>query len=172
MDPPNQKPLEIHFVTTTDSPEFTHLTRSLTQTSLVGLDAEWKPVRTHQNSFPTVSLLQIACQLGDDEVVFLLDLISLPLSSIWEPLREMLVSADILKLGFRFKQDLVYLSSTFCEQGCNPGFDKVWIHIENWLDVIVRYNNQLHWLVKLEFLIELVVERNRWLHWRDSTMLM
>lgn len=129
MDPENQKSLEIHLVTATDSPEFTHLTRSLTQTSLVGLDAEWKPVRTQQKSFPTVSVLQIACQLGDDSVVFLLDLLALPLSSIWESLREMLVSTDILKLGFRFKQDLVYLSSTFCSQGCNPGFDKVRILI-------------------------------------------
>ncbi|CAJ2674747.1 unnamed protein product [Trifolium pratense] len=137
MDPPNQKPLEIHLVTTTDSPEFTHLTRSLTQTSLVGLDAEWKPVRTHQTSFPTVSLLQIACQLGDDSVVFLLDLLSLPLSSLWESLKEMLVSPDILKLGFRFKQDLVYLSSTFCSQGCNPGFDKV----EPYLDITSVYNH-------------------------------
>jgi hypothetical protein len=131
MDPPNQKPLEIHLVTTTDSPEFTHLTRSLTQTSLVGLDAEWKPVRTHQTSFPTVSLLQIACQLDNESVVFLLDLISLPLSSLWESLKEMLVSPHILKLGFRFKQDLVYLSSTFCSQGCNPGFDKVRIQFNS-----------------------------------------
>ncbi|PNY12916.1 putative exonuclease mut-7 [Trifolium pratense] len=137
MDPPNKKPLEIHLVTTTDSPEFNHLTRSLTQTSLVGLDAEWKPVRTHQTSFPTVSLLQIACQLGDDSVVFLLDLLSLPLSSLWESLKEMLVSPDILKLGFRFKQDLVYLSSTFCSQGCNPGFDKV----EPYLDITSVYNH-------------------------------
>ncbi|XP_058724688.1 uncharacterized protein LOC131596132 [Vicia villosa] len=137
MDPQNQKPLEIHLVTATDSPEFTHLTRSLTQTSLVGLDAEWKPVRTQQKSFPTVSVLQIACQLGDDSVVFLLDLLAIPLSSLWEPLREMLVSADILKLGFRFKQDLVYLSSTFCSQGCNPGFDKV----EPYLDITSVYNH-------------------------------
>lgn len=126
MDDQNEKPLEVHLVTATDSPEFTHLTQALTQTSVVGLDAEWKPVRGHQASFPTVSLLQIACQLGDDSVVFLLDLLSLPLSSLWESLREMLVSPDILKLGFRFKQDLVYLSSTFCSQDCNPGFDKVW----------------------------------------------
>lgn len=49
----------------------------------------------------------------------------------------MLVSADILKLGFRFKQDLVYLSSTFCEQGCNPGFDKV----EPYLDITSVYSH-------------------------------
>ncbi|CAI8605711.1 unnamed protein product [Vicia faba] len=107
MDPQNQKPLEIHLVTATDSPEFTHLTRCLTQTSLIGLDAEWKPVRTQQKSFPAVSVLQIACQLGDDS------------------------------LGFRFKQDLVYLSSTFCDQGCNPGFDRV----EPYLDITSVYNH-------------------------------
>lgn len=125
MDHQSQKPFEVHLVTATDAPEFTNLTRVLTQASVVGLDAEWKPIRTQQTSFPTISLLQIACQLGDDSVVFLLDLFSLPLSSLWESLREMFVSPDILKLGFRFKQDLVYLSSTFCSQDCNHGFDKV-----------------------------------------------
>ena len=129
MDPQNHKPFEVHLVSSPDSPEFTLLTRALTRSSLVGLDAEWKPVRTHQTSFPTVSLLQIACQLGGDSepdsAVFLLDLLSVPLSSLWEPLREMLESPEILKLGFRFKQDLIYLSSTFCSQGCDPGFERV-----------------------------------------------
>ncbi|XP_061364430.1 uncharacterized protein LOC133307886 isoform X2 [Gastrolobium bilobum] len=141
MDPQNHKPLKVHLVSSTDSSEFTLLSQALTRTSLVGLDAEWKPVRTHQTSFPTVSLLQIACQLGgdseEDSAVFLLDLFSLPLSSLWEPLREMLVSPDILKLGFRFKQDLIYLSSTFCSQGCDPGFDKV----EPYLDITSVYNH-------------------------------
>ncbi|KAI3990724.1 hypothetical protein MKX01_023024 [Papaver californicum] len=36
----------------------------------------------------------------------------------------MFISPDILKLGFKFKQDLVYLSSNFSSQGSNPGFDK------------------------------------------------
>lgn len=35
------------------------------------------------------------------------------------------MSPDVIKLGFRFKQDLVYLSSTFREQGCDAGFDRV-----------------------------------------------
>ncbi|KAK7275710.1 hypothetical protein RIF29_16832 [Crotalaria pallida] len=141
-----KKPLKVHLVTSTDSPEFTLFTRSLTHTSLLGLDAEWKPFRTtHQttssSSFPTVSLLQIACQLHDgDSAVFLLDLFSLPLSSLWEPLREMLVSPDILKLGFIFKQDLIYLSSTFCSHGCEPGFDRV----EPYLDIMSVYNHLQH----------------------------
>lgn len=37
----------------------------------------------------------------------------------------MFVSQKILKLGFRFKQDLMYLSSTFCSKGCEPGIDRV-----------------------------------------------
>ncbi|KAL2550812.1 3'-5' exonuclease domain-containing protein [Forsythia ovata] len=38
--------------------------------------------------------------------------------------------------GFRFKQDLVYLSSTFCSQGCNSGFDGV----EPFIDITCIYN--------------------------------
>ena len=127
MDP------EIHLVSSTESPEFTLMTQSLTQSSLVGLDAEWKPILTHRHaSFPTVSLLQLACQLGSpsrpdsaNSLVFLLDLSAIPLSSVYELLRDVFVSPDVLKLGFRFKQDLIYLSSTFCSQGCEPGFDRV-----------------------------------------------
>lgn len=135
MESDSRKLPKVHLVCSTDSPEFALLNQALTRTSLVGLDAEWKPVRTHQTSFPTVALLQIACRLNaglgsdphesGDSVVFLLDLLSIPLSSLWESLRDMLASPDILKLGFRFKQDLIYLSSTFCSQGCDPGFDKV-----------------------------------------------
>ena len=110
------KLLKVHLVTCTDSAEFALLSSALTRTSVVGLDAEWKPVR---RLFPRVAVLQIAC---GDSAVFLLDLLSLPLSSLWAPLRELLLSPDILKLGFGFKQDLVYLSSTFASHG---GFDKV-----------------------------------------------
>ncbi|KAK1297284.1 hypothetical protein QJS10_CPB15g01144 [Acorus calamus] len=89
-------------------------------------------------SFPTVTLLQIACRLrpvgadADDDrstdhpvVVFLVDLLSVPPSPVWEMLRDLFVSPDVLKLGFKFKQDLIYLSSTFKSQGCDEGFDKV-----------------------------------------------
>ncbi|GMN44362.1 hypothetical protein TIFTF001_013570 [Ficus carica] len=134
MDLENQKAFKIHLVSSTDSPEFTHLTRALTRSSLVAIDAEWKPTRAgqlQQTGFPTVSLLQLACQLGGDSdesdhsVVFLLDLLLIPLPSIWELLRDVFISPDVLKLGFRFKQDLVYLSSTFSSHGCNLGFDRV-----------------------------------------------
>ncbi|KAK7293521.1 hypothetical protein RJT34_16389 [Clitoria ternatea] len=134
MDTQKQKALEVHLVTSTDSAEFTLLISALTRTSLVGLDAEWKPVRTQQNSFPTVSLLQIAC---GDSSVFVLDLLSLPLSSVWEPLRQLLLSPDILKLGYAFKQDLVYLSYTFSSLG---GFDKV----EPYLDIRSVYHHLQH----------------------------
>lgn len=127
-----QKPFKVHLVSSTDSPEFTHLTRTLTRSSIVSLDAEWKPTtrsdRQNPAPFPTVSLLQIACADSDessDSVVFLLDLLSIPLESISDSLRDALVSPDILKLGFRFKQDLIYLSSTFSCHGCDNGFDRV-----------------------------------------------
>ncbi|CAK7324222.1 unnamed protein product [Dovyalis caffra] len=145
MDLQIEKPLKIHLVTSTESPEFTHLTRSLTRSSIIGLDAEWKPIRgqTHQPTFPTVSLLQLACQLGhdsDESETFLLDLHSVPLPSIWELLREVFDSPDVLKLGFKFKQDLAYLSSTFCSQGCDPGFHKV----EPYLDITSIYYHMQH----------------------------
>lgn len=142
MDPRNQRPLKIHLVSSADSLEFTHMTQSLTRSSIVALDAEWKPTSTHQSHFPIVTLLQLACQPGsrlvseldesaesEGSVTFLLDLVSIPLTSIWEVLRDVFVSPDILKLGFRFKQDLVYLSSTFRAQGCDPGFDRVMLNL-------------------------------------------
>ncbi|KAK7377472.1 hypothetical protein VNO80_02897 [Phaseolus coccineus] len=123
--------LKVHLVTGTDTAEFRLLSEALGRSSVVGLDAEWKPVR---RSFPAVSVLQIGC---GDWGVFVLDLLSLPLSSLSEPLRELLLCPDILKLGFGFKQDLVYLSSTFCSHG---GFDKV----EPYLDIRSVYNHLQH----------------------------
>ncbi|KAJ0044543.1 hypothetical protein Pint_05109 [Pistacia integerrima] len=150
MDSNYHKPLRIHLVSSTDLPEFTHLTRALTRSNLIALDAEWKPIHSHQPNFPTVSLLQLACQLDprlssdsdelNETVVFLLDLSSIPLSSILELLKEVFVSPDVLKLGFKFKQDLIYLSSTFCSQGCEPGFDRV----EPYLDIASIYNYLQH----------------------------
>ncbi|KAM5557720.1 hypothetical protein ABKV19_024863 [Rosa sericea] len=144
MDPQNPMPLKTHLVSSTDSPEFTHLTSFLTRSTIIALDAEWKPLRSHHHTYPTVSLLQLACQLGhelaagdDSVVVFLLDLASVPLPSIWVLLRDAFVNPDVLKLGFRFKQDLVYLSSTFSSQGCDPGFDRV----EPYLDITSIYQH-------------------------------
>ncbi|XP_062120053.1 uncharacterized protein LOC133834453 [Humulus lupulus] len=147
----NPNAFKTHLVSSTDSPEFTHLTRALTRSSLVALDAEWKPTRSQKSSFPAVSLLQLACRLSprlvgssdelllpdEESVVFLVDLILIPLPSIWELLRDLFVSPDILKLGFRFKQDLVYLSSTFSSHGCNLRFDRV----EPFLDITSIYNH-------------------------------
>ncbi|KAL6132212.1 hypothetical protein ACLB2K_070583 [Fragaria x ananassa] len=140
MDPQNPTPLKTHLVSSTESPEFTHLTSSLTRSTIIALDAEWKPLRSHHPTYPTVSLLQLACQLGhelDSVVVFLLDLASLPFPSIWELLRDAFVSPDVLKLGFRFKQDLIYLSSTFSSMGCDSGFDRV----EPYLDITSIYQH-------------------------------
>ncbi|KAJ6833202.1 uncharacterized protein M6B38_341465 [Iris pallida] len=158
MDPtvPEPEPFEIHMVTSADSPELSHLRWALLHSSVVALDAEWKPklTRTHRPgpepkpkpepepgsapSFPTVALLQIACRVRSrgGSPVFLVDLLSVPLGSVWEMIRDMLVSPSVLKLGFRFKQDLVYLSSTFCSRGCQPGFDRV----EPFLDITSIYH--------------------------------
>lgn len=132
MDSHNAGPaFEIHVVSSIDSPEFTLLTHTLTHSHLIALDAEWKPLQTpDQRSFPRVSLLQIACQFHsdhrNDSVAFLLDLLSVPLSSIWHLLRDVFVSPYVLKLGFRFKQDLVYLSTTFSSYGGGvSGLDRV-----------------------------------------------
>ncbi|XP_059628999.1 uncharacterized protein LOC132271583 [Cornus florida] len=144
MEPEDQKPLTIYLVSSTDSPEFTHLSWALSRSSVIALDAEWKPIRGRNSTFPSVSLLQIACRLAgddsthqqDESLVFLLDLLAIHLPSVYELLRDVFVSPNILKLGFRFKQDLVYLSSTFCSQGCDPGFDRV----EPFLDITSIYN--------------------------------
>lgn len=155
MDLKYPKPLTIYWVSTTDSLEFTLLSWALTHSSIVALDAEWKPVRSHGAqepiaTFPTVSLLQLAFRLAesppelpistqfnkDESPVFLVDLQSIPLVSIYGQLKEMFESQKILKVGFRFKQDLMFLSSTFCSQGCEPGTDKV----EPFIDIASIYH--------------------------------
>lgn len=124
MEPTVRK--SIHLVTSCDSPEFAHLNNALTHSSVIGLDAEWKPHR-QASTFPSVALLQIACRLmdSDESPVFLVDLQTIHLPAVYELLKEVFVASNVIKLGFRFKQDLVYLSSTFCEGGCDPGFDIV-----------------------------------------------
>lgn len=136
-------PVETYLVTAVESPEYELLKRSLARSSVVGFDAEWKPWSrgddgddgTTKSSaalrpFPTVTLLQIACREAPDPAgrgtrVFLVDLLALELTEFWGTLRDAFESPHVLKLGFRFKQDLIYLSSTFAAQGCHPGFDKV-----------------------------------------------
>lgn len=132
MDPQNDRPsFEIHFVSSIDSPEFSQLTHTLTRSNLIALDAEWKPfqIPNQHSSFPRVSILQIACQFNsgerNDSVVFLLDLLSIPLSPVSDLLTDVFVSPHVLKLGFRFKQDLVYLSTTFSSYGGVSGLDRV-----------------------------------------------
>ncbi|KAL6509492.1 hypothetical protein OROGR_022802 [Orobanche gracilis] len=141
MEPRIQKHT-IYLVNSNDSPDITHMKHALSHSWVIGLDAEWKPNR-QSSTFPTVSLLQIACQLvnsagsdSDESLVFLLDLQEVHLPSVYELLREVFVAPDIIKLGFRFKQDLVYLSSTFCQQGCEPGFERV----EPFIEIMAIYN--------------------------------
>ncbi|KAL6953991.1 hypothetical protein U1Q18_041658 [Sarracenia purpurea var. burkii] len=148
MEPDDQIERTIYSISSVESAEFIHFTEALSRSSVIGLDAEWKPLRSPQSAFPIVSLLQIACQLSGNEathrqggtLVFLIDLLVIPLPSFYGLLRDVLVSPHILKLGFRFNQDLVYLSSTFCAQGCNPGFDRV----EPFLDITSIYNYLQH----------------------------
>ncbi|KAG2633334.1 exonuclease mut-7 homolog [Panicum virgatum] len=145
------------------SPELALLLRSLSAARVVALDAEWKPRRRGSPAaagtgggsspasapapappqFPTVTLLQVACRGGDggeDErercEVFVVDLLAVPLADLWAPLRELFERPGVLKLGFRFKQDLVYLSATFAAAlGGDAGFDRV----EPFLDVTNIY---------------------------------
>lgn len=152
MDYTSQKRLAIHFVASSDSPEFARLSSAITRSWVVALDAEWKPVRTPQHtlSFPRVCLLQLAFRLGPqrgadseadgDSVVFLIDLLAVSLPPFHELLTDLFTSPDVLKLGFKFKQDLIYLSSTFCDEGCDPGFDRV----EPYIDVTSVYNLMRH----------------------------
>ena len=148
-------PFAVHLVTGGgSSPELALLLRSLAAARVVALDAEWKPRRRGSPAaaapaalgdgttlaakaspappkFPTVTLLQVACRVGDGgegerSEVFVVDLLSVLLADLWAPLRELFERPDALKLGFRFKQDLVYLSSTFSAAlGCDSGFDRV-----------------------------------------------
>ncbi|XP_026432791.1 exonuclease mut-7 homolog isoform X1 [Papaver somniferum] len=137
------KPQEIHLVSTTtdDCEEYNLLLWALNHSSIVGLDAEWacsNEIRIY--TFPTVALLQIACRINDEHLedrdsqnkilVFLVDLqeivrLSSTLTSIYQLLKDLFASPHILKLGFSFKQDFTYLSSTFASHGFPPGFDKL-----------------------------------------------
>ncbi|TVU39558.1 hypothetical protein EJB05_12983 [Eragrostis curvula] len=154
-------PFAVHLVNGGgSSPELALLLRSLSAARIVSLDAEWKPrCRSVPAApapgdgpspekapapplFPTVTLLQVACRGHDEEgetgvcEVFVVDLLAVPLAELWAPLRELFERPDVLKLGFRFKQDLVYLSATFAAAlGCDSGFDRV----EPFLDVTNVY---------------------------------
>jgi len=148
--PPPPTPFVVHLVTGGgSSPELALLLRSLSAARVVALDAEWKPRRrgspaaagtgcgaspaTTPPQFPTVTLLQVACRGGgggeggrESCEVFVVDLLAVPLADLRAPLRELFERPDALKLGFRFKQDLVYLSATFAAAlGGDAGFDRV-----------------------------------------------
>ncbi|CAM0905799.1 unnamed protein product [Alopecurus aequalis] len=154
MDPARTlpPPFAVHLVTGgTSSPELSHLLQSLAAARIVAFDAEWKPRRRGASAhgddaspappnppqLPTVTVLQLACRSeeGGNEV-FVVDLLAVPLAELWSPLRRLFERPEVLKLGFRFKQDLVYLSVTFTAAlGCDSGFDRV----EPFLDITNVY---------------------------------
>lgn len=153
MDPAPALPptFAVHLITGGgSSPELALLLRSLAAARIVSLDAEWKPRRrgtpavapgpagpsdgtspataSAPPKFPTVTLLQVACRGAESErgEVFVVDLLAVPLAELWAPLRDLFERPDALKLGFRFKQDLVYLSATFAAAlGRDAGFNRV-----------------------------------------------
>ncbi|VAI61039.1 unnamed protein product [Triticum turgidum subsp. durum] len=146
-------PLAAQLVTgDASSPALSHLLRSLAAARIVAFDAEWKPRRRapsapsddaspappNPTQLPTVTVLQLACR-GEDggNEVFVVDLLAVPLADLWAPLRELFERPGVLKLGFRFKQDLAYLSATFTAAlGCDSGFNRV----EPFLDVTNVYH--------------------------------
>lgn len=213
----------IHFVDSPYSDEFRLFLSALDRAEVVGMDAEWKPLRGRKGGLacPRVSIMQLACrlsknkaeetlgtqeilgelvELGDlssrdcipldnlegewdfeqddgtigeeslitvddrsneslenkevtpedltnsmdvrqpqerllecnlskltdpQELIFLLDMMSLPAWSFWEAMKKMLVSRNVLKLGFRFKQDLINLAGSFSGPSAHSCFDKV-----------------------------------------------
>ncbi|XP_024388476.1 uncharacterized protein [Physcomitrium patens] len=75
-----------------------------------------------------------------EEVIFVLDLLALSAADFAFPLKTMLCSPRILKLGFAFKQDQLHLSASFPGPEANGCFDKV----EPYIDIAKLYKEFLH----------------------------
>ncbi|XP_073111918.1 uncharacterized protein [Elaeis guineensis] len=75
--------------------------------------AENPPLLRYRTALPRRDLFQIACRVYrepsdsavGESLVFLVALLSVLRSTLYEVLREILVAPLVLKLGFRFKQD-------------------------------------------------------------------
>lgn len=66
-----------------------------------------------------------------EEVIFLLDLMSLSAKDFSSALKKMLCSPQVVKLGFAFKQDQLHLAATFPGPEAHECFDKVlWIQCD------------------------------------------
>ncbi|KAF6001219.1 hypothetical protein F1559_001187 [Cyanidiococcus yangmingshanensis] len=92
--------------------------RNVNESRCVGLDVEWKPVRT-AGLEPRCALLQVAF-LKD---VFLVDLLRLDLDRLFasqlnEALQLLFRSPDILKVGFGFSADLARLRRSYRYLSC------------------------------------------------------
>ncbi|KAG0624463.1 hypothetical protein M758_3G249800 [Ceratodon purpureus] len=75
-----------------------------------------------------------------EEVIFLLDLLALSAVDIAFPMKKMLCSPRILKLGFAFKQDQIHLAASFSGPEACGCFDKV----EPYIDISKLYKQLLH----------------------------
>ncbi|KAH7287635.1 hypothetical protein KP509_32G067300 [Ceratopteris richardii] len=90
----------------------------------MNLSAEQSTVCNRQEGHNHLELSQSRVQ-ENEEIIFLLDMMSIPISFLWEAMKKMLVSSTVVKLGFKFKQDLVNLARSFPEPDSHSCFDKV-----------------------------------------------
>ncbi|XP_024516633.1 uncharacterized protein LOC9662799 [Selaginella moellendorffii] len=108
-------PSSIRLVDSIDGEAFQGFLLALQESSVIALDAEWKPVSV-AGTHPRVSLLQIACRKRDfgpeSDLVFIVDVLSIPASALLQPLEEALETSRILKLGFKLRQDLINLAAS------------------------------------------------------------
>ncbi|KAH7659551.1 Ribonuclease D protein [Dioscorea alata] len=148
MESPSPVAVPTHLVTSGDSPEFSLLRWALQSSSIVALDAEWKPSHLSSSptpaspSFPAVTLLQIACRIahrpqsefpgGDESLVFLVDLLAVPFSSV-EPFLDITTVYHLLKrqiAGKRFPKETKSLA-TICEEILNISLSKE-LQVSDW----------------------------------------
>ncbi|EFJ13438.1 hypothetical protein SELMODRAFT_122415 [Selaginella moellendorffii] len=122
-------PSSIRLVDSIDGEAFQGFLLALQESSVIALDAEWKPVLV-AGMHPRVSLLQIACRKRDfgpeSDLVFIVDVLSIPASALLQPLEEALETSRILKLGFKLRQDLINLAASLSSTAsfsCEPYID-------------------------------------------------
>ena len=84
------------------------------------------PSRGHNNAAGIEGLTEEENKrVEGEEVIFLLDLMSLSAEDFSSALKKMLCSPQVVKLGFAFKQDQLHLAATFPGPEARECFDKV-----------------------------------------------